>query len=91
MNFSHLGSTTSITSSLLDYRRIHGRTYQSSHTTEYWYEVLIFCGILKPTNLLLGLRTMKNTSKRLMSRRLRSIELALGHSLIASDHLGING
>ncbi|KAK5653287.1 hypothetical protein OQA88_9186 [Cercophora sp. LCS_1] len=29
-------STASITSSLLEYRTLHGRTYQSSQTTEYW-------------------------------------------------------
>ncbi|RYP40580.1 hypothetical protein DL767_001580 [Monosporascus sp. MG133] len=29
-------STNSITSSLLEYRTIHGRTYQTSQTTEYW-------------------------------------------------------
>ncbi|KAK3353957.1 S-adenosyl-L-methionine-dependent methyltransferase [Lasiosphaeria hispida] len=29
-------STTSITSSLLHYRTLHGRTYQASQTTEYW-------------------------------------------------------
>ncbi|KAK4443922.1 S-adenosyl-L-methionine-dependent methyltransferase [Podospora aff. communis PSN243] len=33
---SVLESTASITSSLLEYRQIHGRTYQSSKTTEYW-------------------------------------------------------
>lgn len=29
-------STSSITSSLMEYREIHGRRYQSSKTTEYW-------------------------------------------------------
>ncbi|RYP55170.1 hypothetical protein DL768_000164 [Monosporascus sp. mg162] len=29
-------STNSITSSLLEYRTIHGRTYQTSRTTQYW-------------------------------------------------------
>ncbi|RYO96507.1 hypothetical protein DL765_011596 [Monosporascus sp. GIB2] len=29
-------STYSITSSILEYRTIHGRTYQSSRTTQYW-------------------------------------------------------
>ncbi|RYP23239.1 hypothetical protein DL765_001148 [Monosporascus sp. GIB2] len=29
-------STASITASLLEYRNIHGRTYQNSKTTEYW-------------------------------------------------------
>ncbi|KAK0735928.1 S-adenosyl-L-methionine-dependent methyltransferase [Schizothecium vesticola] len=29
-------STTSLTASLFDYRKIHGRTYQNSQTTEYW-------------------------------------------------------
>ena len=29
-------STTSLTASLFDYRKIHGRTYQNSKTTEYW-------------------------------------------------------
>ncbi|KAI8651305.1 hypothetical protein NCS55_01374400 [Fusarium keratoplasticum] len=29
-------STASITSSILEYRKIHGRTYKSSKTTEYW-------------------------------------------------------
>ncbi|KAK0649077.1 UMTA protein [Cercophora newfieldiana] len=29
-------STTSITASLYEYRELHGRTYQSSKTTEYW-------------------------------------------------------
>ncbi|KAJ3529711.1 hypothetical protein NM208_g9632 [Fusarium decemcellulare] len=29
-------STSSITSSIREYRNIHGRTYQSSKTTEYW-------------------------------------------------------
>ncbi|KAH8895803.1 S-adenosyl-L-methionine-dependent methyltransferase [Thozetella sp. PMI_491] len=30
------GSTASLTSSILEYRSINGRTYQSSKTTEYW-------------------------------------------------------
>ncbi|KAH6867609.1 S-adenosyl-L-methionine-dependent methyltransferase [Thelonectria olida] len=29
-------STASITSSIFEYRSVHGRTYQSSKTTEYW-------------------------------------------------------
>jgi hypothetical protein len=29
-------STTSITSSIYEYRTINGRRYQSSETTEYW-------------------------------------------------------
>jgi len=29
-------STASLTDSLLDYRKIHGRTFQNSKTTEYW-------------------------------------------------------
>ncbi|KAH6869390.1 S-adenosyl-L-methionine-dependent methyltransferase [Thelonectria olida] len=29
-------STASITSSILEYRNLHGRTYQTSKTTEYW-------------------------------------------------------
>ncbi|OHE98262.1 UMTA protein [Colletotrichum orchidophilum] len=29
-------STTSISSSILDYRQLHGRTYQNSKTGEYW-------------------------------------------------------
>jgi hypothetical protein len=29
-------STASIESSILEYRSIHGRKYQSSKTTEYW-------------------------------------------------------
>lgn len=29
-------STASLTSSILEYRTLHGRTYQSSKTTEYW-------------------------------------------------------
>ncbi|RSL57317.1 hypothetical protein CEP53_006509 [Fusarium sp. AF-6] len=33
---SRVESTASITSSILEYRNIHGRTYQSSKTTEYW-------------------------------------------------------
>ncbi|KAI5463650.1 S-adenosyl-L-methionine-dependent methyltransferase [Mariannaea sp. PMI_226] len=33
---SRIESTASLTSSILDYRKIHGRTYQSSKTTEYW-------------------------------------------------------
>lgn len=33
---SRLDSTASITSSLLKYRELHGRTYQTSKTTEYW-------------------------------------------------------
>ncbi|KAK7429470.1 hypothetical protein QQZ08_004062 [Neonectria magnoliae] len=33
---SQTESTASITSSILEYRNIHGRTYQSSKTTEYW-------------------------------------------------------
>lgn len=30
-------STASLTSSIFEYRNFHGRTYQSSSTTEYWY------------------------------------------------------
>jgi hypothetical protein len=30
-------STASVSSSIYEYRRIQGRTYQSSHTTDYWY------------------------------------------------------
>ena len=33
---SNLSSTYSLTDSILDYRNLHGRTYQSSRTTEYW-------------------------------------------------------
>ncbi|GKU09277.1 unnamed protein product [Fusarium langsethiae] len=29
-------STASVSSSIYEYRRIQGRTYQSSHTTDYW-------------------------------------------------------
>ncbi|TAQ87317.1 hypothetical protein B7494_g4361 [Chlorociboria aeruginascens] len=30
------GSTSSVTSSILDYRELHGRTYQNFKSTEYW-------------------------------------------------------
>ncbi|KAI5455628.1 S-adenosyl-L-methionine-dependent methyltransferase [Mariannaea sp. PMI_226] len=33
---SLISSTTSLAESILDYRNIHGRTFQSSKTTEYW-------------------------------------------------------
>jgi len=36
LTFSFRGSTASISSSIYEYRTIHGRTYQSSKTTEYW-------------------------------------------------------
>jgi len=29
-------STTSVTASILEYRELHGRTFQNFHTTEYW-------------------------------------------------------
>ncbi|KAL4728225.1 hypothetical protein ACLX1H_004967 [Fusarium chlamydosporum] len=29
-------STASVSSSLYEYRKIQGRTYQNSHTTDYW-------------------------------------------------------
>ncbi len=29
-------STTSLSESIFDYRSLHGRTYQNSHSTEYW-------------------------------------------------------
>ncbi|KAH7171324.1 S-adenosyl-L-methionine-dependent methyltransferase [Dactylonectria macrodidyma] len=37
MHCSLRDSTASITSSILEYRNINGRKYQSSNTTEYWF------------------------------------------------------
>lgn len=36
VDVNSIQSTASLTSTLFEYRKIHGRTYQSSKTTEYW-------------------------------------------------------
>lgn len=35
-------STASVSESILDYREVHGRTFQNFKTTEYWYVDVMF-------------------------------------------------